>query len=58
MKRNQEKGAQIAELAIILPLLVFLAMAAIEGGSMLRVHHLLNHAAREGTRRAIPENVA
>ncbi len=58
MKRNQEKGAQIAELAIILPLLVFLAMAAIEGGSMLRVHQLLNNAAREGTRMAITENVA
>jgi Flp pilus assembly protein TadG len=58
MKCGKEKGAQLAELAITLPLLVFLSMAAIEGGSMLRVHQLLNNAAREGTRMAITENVA
>lgn len=58
MRRKGEKGAQIAELAVALPLLVFLAMAAIEGGSMLRVHQLLNNAAREGTRMAITQNVA
>lgn len=58
MKRQKEKGTQIAELAITLPLLVFLGMAAIEGGSMLRVHQLLNNAAREGTRMAIEQNVA
>ena len=58
MARQKEKGTQIAELAIALPLLVFLCMAAIEGGSMLRVHQLLNNAAREGTRMAIEQNVA
>lgn len=58
MRREKEKGTQIAELAIALPLLVFLCMAAIEGGSMLRVHQLLNNAAREGTRMAIEQNVA
>lgn len=58
MKRQREKGAQLAELAVALPLLVFLALGAIEGGSMLRVHQLLNNAAREGTRMAITQNVA
>ncbi|HTM88500.1 MAG TPA: TadE/TadG family type IV pilus assembly protein [Terriglobales bacterium] len=58
MKHNKEKGAEIAELAVALPLLVFLALGAIEGGSMLRVHQLLNNAAREGTRMAITQNVA
>lgn len=57
MRRQKEKGAQIAELAVALPLLVFLCMAAIEGGSMLRVHQLVNNAAREGTRMAITQNV-
>lgn len=58
MKHDKEKGAEIAELAVALPLLVFLALGAIEGGSMLRVHQLLNNAAREGTRMAITQNVA
>lgn len=58
MAREKEKGTQIAELAVALPLLVFLVLGAIEGGSMLRVHQLLNNAAREGTRMAITENVA
>ena len=58
MKHQGEKGTQVAELAIALPLLVFLAMGAIEGGSLLRVHQLLNNAAREGTRMAITQNVA
>ncbi len=57
MNGKNEKGTQIAELAVALPLLVFLAMAAIEGGSLLRVHQLLNNAAREGTRMAIEQNV-
>jgi Flp pilus assembly protein TadG len=58
MKHQREKGTQLAELAVTLPLLVFLALGAIEGGSLLRVHQLLNNAAREGTRMAITENVA
>jgi Flp pilus assembly protein TadG len=58
MKRQREKGTQLAELAVTLPLLVFLALGAIEGGSLLRVHQLLNNAAREGTRMAITQNVA
>lgn len=58
MPGKKQKGTQVAELAIALPLLVFLGMAAIEGGSMLRVHQLLNNAAREGTRMAIEQNVA
>jgi Flp pilus assembly protein TadG len=58
MKHRREKGTQLAELAVTLPLLVFLALGAIEGGSLLRVHQLLNNAAREGTRMAITQNVA
>jgi Flp pilus assembly protein TadG len=50
---RQERGSQILELAAVLPLLLFLTLAAIEGGSMLRVHELLNNAAREGARIAV-----
>jgi Flp pilus assembly protein TadG len=47
---KKERGSQVLELALVLPLLVFLVMLVIEGSSMLRVHQLLNNAAREGAR--------
>lgn len=48
--RRQESGTQIVELAIMLPLLLFLVLAAIDGGQVIRVHQVLNNAAREGAR--------
>ena len=58
MRRTKQTGSQIVELALVLPLLLFLCLAAIEGGSMLRVHQLLNNAAREGTRMAVTQDIA
>jgi Flp pilus assembly protein TadG len=49
-KQNTERGAQIAELAICLPLLCFLVVAIIDGADIVRTHVLLNNAAREGAR--------
>ena len=51
--RTMERGSQIVELAVVLPLLAFLVMGVIEGGSMLHVHQVLNNAAREGARVAV-----
>jgi hypothetical protein len=46
----------VAELAIVLPLLLFLSLAVSEGAYMIRVHQVLNNAAREGARLAVEEN--
>ena len=55
--RIRERGTQIAEMAVVLPLLVFLALVVVEGAAFVRVHQVLNNAAREGARLAIqPEN--
>jgi Flp pilus assembly protein TadG len=48
-----DQGTQIVELAIVLPLLVFLALAVSEGAGMIRAHQVVNNAAREGARFAI-----
>ena len=54
--RNQ-RGTQLVELAIVLPLLAFLALLVIEGADFVRVHSVLNNAAREGARLSSqPEN--
>jgi len=54
--RNQH-GTQLVEMAIVLPLLAFLALLVIEGADFVRVHNVLNNAAREGARlSAQPEN--
>lgn len=47
---KRERGTQIVELAMVLPLLVFLALAASEGAGVIRAHQVLNNAAREGAR--------
>lgn len=47
---RRERGTQIVELAAVLPLLVFLALAASEGAGVIRAHQILNNAAREGAR--------
>lgn len=45
-----ESGTQIAELAIVMPLLLLLVLIIIEGAAMVRTHQVLNNAAREGAR--------
>jgi Flp pilus assembly protein TadG len=48
--RIRERGTQIVELAIILPILMFLALAIADGGMVLRFHQVINNSAREGAR--------
>jgi Flp pilus assembly protein TadG len=55
--RRGERGTALAELAILLPILLFLSMVVFEGAAMIRTHQVLNNAAREGARFAVqPEN--
>jgi len=49
-RRTAERGSQIAELAIVLPLLAFLAFVVSEGAGIIRAHQVINNAAREGAR--------
>lgn len=50
---SRTKGTQVVELALVLPLLLFLSLAVSEGAYMIRAHQVLNNAAREGARLAI-----
>src|SRR5512138_3707625 len=55
--RRRERGSQIVELAIALPLLTLMAMMVAEGSALLQAHQVINNAAREGARlSALPEN--
>jgi len=55
--RRCDRGTQIAEPALVLPLLLFISLGIIEGSSFIRVHQIINNAAREGARlSALPEN--
>jgi len=55
--RECDRGTQIAELALVLPLMLFISLGIIEGSSFIRVHQIINNAAREGARLSIlPEN--
>src|SRR3954451_4846975 len=55
--RNSERGTQLLELAIVLPLLLFIAAIVTEGSDFIRVHQILNNAAREGAKfSSMPEN--
>lgn len=47
---QQERGTQVAELAMVLPLLLFLGLAVTEGAAFVRAHQMLNNAAREGAK--------
>jgi Flp pilus assembly protein TadG len=47
---NKQRGSQVAELAIALPLLCLIVFAIIDGADLVRAHILLNNAAREGAR--------
>jgi Flp pilus assembly protein TadG len=56
-KTRRERGSQIAELALVLPLLAFLALVVSEGAGVVRAHQVINNAAREGARlSAYPQN--
>ena len=57
-KRSGERGTQIVELAVVLPLLVFLALIVSEGAAFVRVHQLLNNAARESARLSVENKLA
>ncbi len=55
--RHRERGTQIVEMAVALPLLLFLALMVTEGAGMIRAHQVLSNAAREGARLStLPEN--
>jgi Flp pilus assembly protein TadG len=52
-----QRGTQIVELAIVMPLLIFMALVVSEGAAFVRVHQVLNNAARESARLSVlPEN--
>jgi Flp pilus assembly protein TadG len=52
------RGAEIAEMALLLPLLCFICFGIIEVSSFVRVHQVINNAAREGARlSSLPENL-
>lgn len=55
--QHREKGTQLLELAIVLPVLCLIFFIVAEGADFVRVHVVLNNAAREGARLASqPEN--
>jgi Flp pilus assembly protein TadG len=45
-----ERGTQVAELAMVLPFLLFLGLAVTEGAGFVRAHQVINNAAREGVK--------
>lgn len=49
-KYRRQRGSQLVEFAIVLPFLVFLVLIVTEGAGMIRMHQVLNNAAREGAR--------
>lgn len=49
-RMRRERGTQIVELAVVLPLLAFLALVVSEGAGVVRAHQVINNAAREGAR--------
>lgn len=48
--RNRERGANLVELALILPLLLLLIAAAADFGRAFNSYIVINNAAREGAR--------
>lgn len=54
---RRQRGTQVVELAVALPLLCFLAFMVAEGSGFIRAHQIINNAAREGAHfAAMPEN--
>jgi Flp pilus assembly protein TadG len=56
-KAIRQRGTQLVEFAIILPMLVLMFFVVTEGTAMIRVHQVLNNAAREGARMASSDNL-
>ena len=52
MNINNQKGAALVEAAIILPILFLIIFGIFEYGSAMYTVNTLNHAAREGARKA------
>lgn len=48
-----ERGTQLLEFAIVLPVIVFIALIVAEGANMFRVYEVVTNAAREGARLAV-----
>ena len=48
--RTRQRGTQLLEFAIALPLLLLLFFVVTEGAGLVRAHQVLNNAAREGSR--------
>lgn len=58
-RRHAQRGTQILEFAIVLPILMFFAMAVSEGASFIHAHEVLNNAANEAARIAsLAENAS
>ena len=55
--RNGERGTQLVEFALVLPFLLFMGMFVTEGAGFLRMHQVLNNAAREGARLSSVDNM-
>jgi TadE-like protein len=54
---RRQRGTQLIEVAILMPLMLLLTFIVIEGADVVRTHILLNNAAREAARlSAQPEN--
>jgi Flp pilus assembly protein TadG len=53
MRHSKESGTQLVEFAIILPVIIFIALAAAEGSNLFRVYQVVTNSAREGARLAI-----
>jgi Flp pilus assembly protein TadG len=50
LMRRKERGTQVVEFAMVLPLVVLLSLIAAEGANMFRVYELVANGAREGAR--------
>jgi TadE-like protein len=51
--RNGERGSEIVELAIVLPVLMLLVLIVVEGALMVRSQQVVTNAAREAARLAV-----
>ena len=47
---RQDRGTQLVEFAIVLPMLLLMFFVVTEGTAMIRTHQVINNAAREGAR--------
>lgn len=45
-----DRGSQLAELALVAPLLILFVLVIVDGARLVRTHQVINNAAREGAR--------